>query len=165
MHITVILAFKVILNKVLYNIIIHIKNSIDILINLDYFEIENRHFLQTGDNFVSLWAFDASYSSIFLCVHPHTPLNPPVDSMYRCVTLLRGHLDHHYMKDSMYRCVTLPRGHLDHHYMKAFNWLITMLFIRKSFNNFQRPDVRTILIGLNIFKNLLHFVMKKKNNL
>ena len=31
-----------------------------------------------------------------------------------------------------------------------------------SFNNFQRYDVTTILIGLNNFKNLLHFVMKKK---
>jgi hypothetical protein len=33
----------------------------------------------------------------------------------------------------------------------------------QSFNNFQRRDVTTILIGLNNFKNLLHFVMKKKN--
>jgi hypothetical protein len=31
-----------------------------------------------------------------------------------------------------------------------------------SFNNFQRYDVTTILIGLNNFKNLLHFVIKKK---
>jgi hypothetical protein len=48
---TVILAFMVILNQVLYNITIHIENSIDILINIYYFEIENGHFLQTGDNF------------------------------------------------------------------------------------------------------------------
>jgi hypothetical protein len=41
----------VILNQVLYNIIIHIENSIDIMINIDYFEIENGHFSQTGDNF------------------------------------------------------------------------------------------------------------------
>jgi hypothetical protein len=46
--ITVTLAFKVILNKVLYNIATHIKNSIDILI--DDLEIENGHFSQTGDN-------------------------------------------------------------------------------------------------------------------
>jgi hypothetical protein len=32
----------------------------------------------------------------------------------------------------------------------------------KSFNNFQRRDVTTILIGLNNSKNLLHFVMKGK---
>jgi hypothetical protein len=32
----------------------------------------------------------------------------------------------------------------------------------KSFNNFQRYDVTTILIGINNFKNLLHFVIKKK---
>jgi hypothetical protein len=57
--------------QVLYNITIHIKYSIDILINIDYFETENGHFLQTRDNFyvclhVPLWAFDASYSPIFL---------------------------------------------------------------------------------------------------
>jgi hypothetical protein len=51
MHITVILAFKVILNKDLYNITIHIKETIDKLINIDYFETENGHFSQTGDNF------------------------------------------------------------------------------------------------------------------
>jgi hypothetical protein len=52
MHITVILALKVILNKVLYGITIHIKNLVDILINIDYFEIKNERFSQTGDTFV-----------------------------------------------------------------------------------------------------------------
>jgi hypothetical protein len=47
----VILVFMVILNQVLYNITIHIENSIDIPINIYYFEIENGHFSQTGDNF------------------------------------------------------------------------------------------------------------------
>jgi hypothetical protein len=42
--------------------------------------------------------------------------------------------------------------------------LIDTVDIILSFNNFQRPEVRTILIGLNIFKNLLHFVMKKKKS-
>jgi hypothetical protein len=37
-------------------------------------------------------------------------------------------------------------------------------FICESFNNFQHRDVTTILIGLNNFKNLLHFVMKKKKS-
>jgi hypothetical protein len=43
MHITEILAFNVILNGVIY-IIIYIKNSIDMLINIDCFEIENGQF-------------------------------------------------------------------------------------------------------------------------
>jgi hypothetical protein len=67
-HITVILAFKVILNKCLYKITTYIKNSIDILINTDYFEIENGHFPQTGDNSdlcLHKSPSDASYSPIF----------------------------------------------------------------------------------------------------
>jgi hypothetical protein len=35
----------------------------------------------------------------------------------------------------------------------------------ESFNNFQRRDVTTILIGLNNSKNLLHFEMKEKNRM
>jgi hypothetical protein len=42
----------VILNKVLDNITIHIENSIDVMINIDYFEIKKTgHFSQTGNNF------------------------------------------------------------------------------------------------------------------
>jgi hypothetical protein len=51
MHITEILAFKVILNGVIYIITIYIKNSIDMLINIDCFEIENGQF-SLRDNFV-----------------------------------------------------------------------------------------------------------------
>ena len=65
MPISVILAFIVILNQVLYNRTIHIENSIDILINIANFEIENGHFLQTGDSFdvcllMPLWALRCS---------------------------------------------------------------------------------------------------------
>ena len=46
MHITVILAFKVILSGVIFIITIYIKNLIDMLINIDCFEIENGQFSQ-----------------------------------------------------------------------------------------------------------------------
>jgi hypothetical protein len=52
MHITVILAFKVILGEDIYIITIYIDNSIDMLINIECFEMENRQFLQIRDNFV-----------------------------------------------------------------------------------------------------------------
>jgi hypothetical protein len=52
MHIPVILAFKVILIGVIYIITIYIKNAIDMLINIDCFEIENGQFSQIKDNFV-----------------------------------------------------------------------------------------------------------------
>jgi hypothetical protein len=49
MHITVSLAFKVILSGVIFIITIYIKNSIDMLINIDCFEIENGQFSQIKD--------------------------------------------------------------------------------------------------------------------
>jgi hypothetical protein len=52
MHITEILAFKVILGGDIYIITIYIQNSIDMLINIECFEMENRHILQIRDNFV-----------------------------------------------------------------------------------------------------------------
>jgi hypothetical protein len=42
----------VILKDILYNITMHIKNSIDIQINICYFEIKCERFSQTGDTFV-----------------------------------------------------------------------------------------------------------------
>jgi hypothetical protein len=52
MHITVILAFMVILSGVIFIITIYIKNLIDMLINIDCFEIENGQFSQIRDNVV-----------------------------------------------------------------------------------------------------------------
>jgi hypothetical protein len=52
MHITIILEFKVILSRVIYIITIFIKNSIDMLINIDCFEIEKGQFSQIVGNFV-----------------------------------------------------------------------------------------------------------------
>ena len=56
MHIAVILAFKVILSGVIYIITIYIKNSIDMLINIDCFEIENGHFSQIRET-ILFYAF------------------------------------------------------------------------------------------------------------
>jgi hypothetical protein len=50
------------------------------------------------------------------------------------------------------------------HRSKSASLSLAQVVINKSFNNFQRRDVTTILIGLNNFKNLLHFVMKKKKS-
>jgi hypothetical protein len=52
MHITVILAFRVIFSGIIYMITIYIKNSIDMLTNIDCFEIENGQYSQIRDNFV-----------------------------------------------------------------------------------------------------------------
>jgi hypothetical protein len=52
MRITVILAFRVILSGVIYIITIYIKNSIDMQINIDCFEIENGQYSRIRDNFV-----------------------------------------------------------------------------------------------------------------
>jgi hypothetical protein len=54
MHITVILAFKVILSGAIYVITIYTKNSIDMLINIDCLEIENGQCSQIRDYFLSL---------------------------------------------------------------------------------------------------------------
>jgi hypothetical protein len=48
---------------------------------------------------------------------------------------------------------------------KTYLWERKTQVTVKSFNNFQRRDVTTILIGINNSKNLLHFVMKEKNRL
>jgi hypothetical protein len=65
---TRILTLEVILNGLTYIITINIKNSIDMLINIDCFQIENGQFSQIRDIFVSglhSWCF--KFAHLLIC--------------------------------------------------------------------------------------------------